>query len=359
VALADICQSFHGPEYLIKQHFHYYFCVSGVYSAEWGVSYSPSHICALNDSSVTMTCTYTYPTGYQIINVFWTKVLIHGLDPPDLSEDPEYSQRLQYLGDKQENCTIRLSHVTQKDSQMYYFRFTTNIPEGKWIGKPGVTLTVTDLQVESPERVTEGDSVRLTCKSSCTLTDGATFIWYRNSQPLTERRDRSDKLLLQSVRREDADAPKSVSVSIIQSGGHIWEGDSVTLSCSSDSNPPALNFSWFKRGAFVGSGRIYNSSKISSDDSGEYKCKSRNQHGERDSDACDFTSHVPDKQMLFFCIPAERCVSWSLGFGVGVIVGLGGASAALIVLYIRHTKRMKRSTIRLSEIVDPSVDVYI
>jgi len=61
-----------------------------------------------------------------------------------------------------------------------------------------------DLQVESPERVTEGDSVRLTCKSSCTLTDRATFIWYRNSQPLTERRDRNNELLLQSVRREDA-----------------------------------------------------------------------------------------------------------------------------------------------------------
>ncbi len=61
-----------------------------------------------------------------------------------------------------------------------------------------------DLQVESPERVTEGDSVRLTCKSSCNLTDRATFIWYRNSQPLTERRDRNNQLLLQSVRREDA-----------------------------------------------------------------------------------------------------------------------------------------------------------
>ncbi|XP_067283854.1 B-cell receptor CD22-like isoform X2 [Pseudorasbora parva] len=303
--------------------------IYGVYSADWGVSYSPSHICALNDSSVTMTCTYTYPTGYQIINVFWTKVLIHGLDPPDLSEDPEYSQRLQYLGDKQENCTVRLSHVTQKDSQMYYFRFTTNIPEGKWIGKPGVTLTVTDLQVESPERVTEGDSVRLTCKSSCTLTDGATFIWYRNSQPLTERRDRSDELLLQSVRREDAGryscavhghshispavylnvthAPKSVSVSVSPSGV-IVEGDSVTLSCSSDSNPPALNFSWFKRGAFVGSGRIYSLSKISSDDSGEYKCKSRNQHGEKDSDAVTLQGMYAPKSVSVSVSPSGEIV---------------------------------------------------
>ncbi|XP_051771124.1 B-cell receptor CD22-like isoform X2 [Ctenopharyngodon idella] len=278
----------------------------GVSSAGWGVSYSPSHICALNDSSVIMRCTYTYPTGYQIKNVFWTKAFIRGEKPPDLSEDPEYSQRLQYLGDKQQNCTIRLSHVTLKDSRMYYFRFITDKPDGKWIGDPGVTLAVTDLQVESPERVTEGDSVRLTCNSSCTLTDRATFIWYRNSQPLTERRDRNNELLLQSVRREDAGRyscavhghnhispavelnvtypPKSVSVSISPSG-EIVSGDSVTLICSSDSNPPALNFSWFKGRTFVGSGRIYSISKISSDDSGEYKCRSRNQHGEKYSDA--------------------------------------------------------------------------
>ena len=61
-----------------------------------------------------------------------------------------------------------------------------------------------DLQVESPETVKEGHNVSLTCKSSCALTDRATFIWYRNSQPLTERGDRNNQLLLQSVRREDA-----------------------------------------------------------------------------------------------------------------------------------------------------------
>ncbi|XP_048051169.1 B-cell receptor CD22-like isoform X1 [Megalobrama amblycephala] len=289
-----------------------------VSSAYWGVSYSPSHICALKDSSVIMSCTYTYPTGYQIEKVFWTKVYETGVDPPDLSNDTEYSQRLQYLGDKQQNCTIRLSHVTLKDSHMYYFRFITNITEGKWTGDPGVTLTVTDLQVESPERVTEGESVRLTCKSSCTLTDRATFIWYRNSQPLTERRDRNNELLLQSVRREDAGRyscavhghnhispavqlnvtypPKKTLVSISPSG-EIVSGDSVTLICSSDSNPPALNFSWFKGRTFVGSGRIFNISKISSDDSGEYKCRSINEHGEKYSDNVTLNVMYPPRNV--------------------------------------------------------------
>uniref|UniRef100_A0A671NHL0 B-cell receptor CD22 n=1 Tax=Sinocyclocheilus anshuiensis TaxID=1608454 RepID=A0A671NHL0_9TELE len=278
-----------------------------VSGAGWDVSYRHSHICALKNSSVIMSCTYTYPTGYKIMKVFWTKNPVMGEEPPDLSKDPEYSQRLQYLGDKQQNCSIRLSHVTQKDEHKYCFRFITDQPDGKWTGYPGVTLTVTDLQVEAPERVTEGHNVSLTCKSSCTLTDRATFIWYRNSQPLTERRDGNNQLLLQSVRREDAGRyscalhghsytsrdvqlnvrypPRSVSVSISPSG-QIKEGDSVTLSCSSDSNPPALNFSWFKenQSSAVGSGQSFSALQ-----SGRFYCEAHNQHGSQRSDAVTVT----------------------------------------------------------------------
>ncbi len=100
-----------------------------------------------------MNCTYKYPTKHKIKKVFWTKTLVKAKNKdsseekheeyPDLSEDPEYSQRLQYLGDKQQNCTVRLSHVTQKDEHEYYFRFKTDKDKVKWIGKPGVTLNVT------------------------------------------------------------------------------------------------------------------------------------------------------------------------------------------------------------------------
>ncbi|XDV16411.1 hypothetical protein PO909_016139 [Leuciscus waleckii] len=255
-----------------------------------------------------MRCTYTYPTGHQIKKVFWSKTQDkkEHEEFPDLSKDPEYSHRLQYLGDKQQNCNIRLSHVTQKDEHKYYFRFITD-KDGKWIGKSGVTLNVTDLQVESPERVTEGDSVNLRCKSSCALTDRATFIWYRNSQPLTERRDRNNELLLQSVRREDSDryscavdghthispavqlnvmySPRNVSV-LINGSGVIVEGDSVTLNCISDSNPPALNFSWFKENetSAVGSGQSFSALQ-----SGRFYCQAHNQHGSQRSDAVTVT----------------------------------------------------------------------
>ncbi len=58
----------------------------------------------------------------------------------------------------------------------------------------------------------------------------------------------------------------------------------MTLSCSSDSNPPA-EINWFKGGTFVGSARIYSISKIRSDHSGEYKCKSRYEQVDKYSDA--------------------------------------------------------------------------
>ncbi|XP_048051214.1 B-cell receptor CD22-like [Megalobrama amblycephala] len=289
--------------------------IHGVCSQRENVIYSPSHICALNNSSVIMNCTYTFPTERQIRKVFWTKTLekVNG-EHPDLSEDPEYSQRLQYLGDKQQNCTIRLSHVTLKDSHEYYFRFITDKDNVKWTGVPGVTLAVTDLQVKSPERVTEGDSVRLTCKSSCTLTDRATFIWYRNSQPLNVGII-ENQLILWRVNREDTSRyscgvdgyispavqlniryPPENPVISISPSGEIVSGDSVTLICSSDSNPPA-EISWFKRGTFVGSGRIYSISKISSDDSGEYKCKSINEHGEKYSDNVTLNVMYPPRSV--------------------------------------------------------------
>ncbi|XP_073762553.1 B-cell receptor CD22-like isoform X2 [Danio rerio] len=281
-------------------HLIFLLIIHRVSGADWVVNYKSLHICALKNSSVIISCTYKYPNGHQIMKVYWTKNPVKDVEPPDLSEDPEYSQRLQYLGDKKQNCTIRLSHVTKKVEHEYCFRFTTD-KDGKWLGSPGVILSVTDLQLESPERVTEGDSVRLTCKSSCKLTDTPTFIWYRNSHTLTNI---GDELNISSVRREDAGRyrcavhghtltspdvylnvtypPKSVSVSISGSAV-IMSGDSVALSCSSDSNPPA-EINWFKGETSVRSGRIFSISKISSDDSGEYKCRARNDHGVKYSD---------------------------------------------------------------------------
>ncbi|XP_066511471.1 hemicentin-1-like [Hoplias malabaricus] len=252
-----------------------------------------------------MGCTYTYPSNQT---AFWTKGWsVNGEEPPDLLNDPEYRDRVQFTGDKQHNCTLRLRDVTEKDQRKYYFRFITDQTGGKYQGEDGVDLSVTVLQVEVPETVTEGDRVTLTCKTSCSLTDSPTFTWYKNGHGLSSR---TDQLHLQSVSREDKGryhcavqglnspevtlnvryGPKNVSVSICPSGETVKDS-SVTLTCSSDANPPVQNYTWFKEGtSFLSKGENYTMNRIRSVDSGEYKCNCSNEHGEKHSE--DLTLNV-------------------------------------------------------------------
>nr|XP_055062383.1 sialoadhesin-like [Misgurnus anguillicaudatus] len=272
---------------------------------DWGVDYSPSYVCALRGSTVKITCTIKYPYGRVVTKAFWTKVA-HKTDgePPDLCLVPENRRGVQCISKYKDIYSITLTDVTEADKHIYYCRFITDQVGGKWTGQPGVQLDVTDLQVETNQRVKEGDSVTLTCKTTCSLPEETTFIWYRNTQRVTEYR--VNPLYLRSVSRDYSGVyrcvtavrgserllsspgvylsveypPEKTSVSISGSG-EIMEGDSVTLTCSSESNPPVQIYSWFKGVTFMGSGQIYSITSIRSDHSGEYKCKSRNKHGEQ------------------------------------------------------------------------------
>ncbi|XP_056588169.1 B-cell receptor CD22-like [Triplophysa dalaica] len=265
----------------------------------WGVNYNSSYVCAVRGSTVRMSC--IYPPGYWITSSYWTKTTHQPVSvSPNLCSDTYYREKVQCHAN-----SITLTHVTEADKGVYYSIFTSRLYSGEWRGTPGVQLDVTDLQVETQQRVKEGDSVTLTCKTTCRLTEETTFIWYRNTQTLTEHT--VNEFHLQSVSRHDSGVyrcairgsepfaysdvylsveypPEKTSVSI-SSSGVIVEGDSVNLTCSSESNPPVHTYSWFKGGKFVGSGNIYSISNIRSDDSGEYTCWSKNIHGGKYSEA--------------------------------------------------------------------------
>ncbi|XDV16394.1 hypothetical protein PO909_016131, partial [Leuciscus waleckii] len=104
------------------------------------------------------------------------------------------------------------------------------------------------------------------------------------------------------------DPPKNVSVSISPSGV-IVEGDSVN--CISDSNPPALNFSWFKENetSAVGSGQSFSALQ-----SGRFYCQAHNQHGSQRSDAV--TVSVKGRSLVIY-------------ISIGVICG-----AAVIIMML-------------------------
>ncbi|XP_016417103.1 sialoadhesin-like [Sinocyclocheilus rhinocerous] len=411
----------------------------------WAVNYGPSYVCALKGSTVKMFCVLNHPHDYKLTTAFWTKPAVTDGDPPNLCSDPEKRGRVQCVSEYKDTYSITLTSVTEADKHIYYCRFTTD--RGTWTGIPGARLDITDLQVETQKSVKEGDSVRLMCKSSCSLPQQTTFIWYRNTQRLTTGIITVNQLQLQSVSRHDAgnyrcavsgyerlksppvylkvgrvdgqqhwgvnyspsyvcalkgstvnmactlkyphyhqlttvfwtkpavtdgdppnlclDPEKSGRVQCVSdykdtyritltsvteadkhiyycrfttdrgtwtgipgarldvtASGEIVEGDSVTLSCSSDSNPPALNFSWFKenQSSAVGSGQSFSISSFNSSHSGRYYCEAQNKHGSQRSASVSVSVKGVQRAALHTVI--------------GIVVGCGGLIIIIIIIII-------------------------
>ncbi|XP_061771049.1 uncharacterized protein LOC133561643 [Nerophis ophidion] len=115
-----------------------------VYSSCKVVVYHKRHICAIQGSSVDITCEYT---SYEYTkNKLWFRTnSSHWRNPSmteDLQSDPQYEGRLELPSESYKKSTLRIKHVRQSDSAEYRFKFTTN--DGfEWRSiLPGSTLTV-------------------------------------------------------------------------------------------------------------------------------------------------------------------------------------------------------------------------
>ncbi|KAK6300881.1 hypothetical protein J4Q44_G00289790 [Coregonus suidteri] len=266
----------------------------------WSVTYTTHSICTLKGSSVELSCSYTYPSLYKVTTTFWFSRIDAMENYVSLSDDPDYKGRVTYRSDKRNGHTLKITDLRESDSATYKFRFITDQTGGKYSGIPGVTLSVTDLQVKvTPATVTEGQKVTLTCSTTtCTLSDNPnpTYIWYKNGHVTNQ----SNSLFLNPVSSEDAGryscaveghevlhspeetltvryGPWNTSVSVSPSGETV-EGSSVTLTCSSDANPPVYKYTWYKKNVTSpkASGQSYSITNISSEDSGEYYCEAEN-----------------------------------------------------------------------------------
>uniref|UniRef100_A0A3P8YTW0 Ig-like domain-containing protein n=1 Tax=Esox lucius TaxID=8010 RepID=A0A3P8YTW0_ESOLU len=157
-----------------------------------------------------------------------------------------------------------------------------------------------------PTSVSEGNRVTLTCTTKCSLDNNPQYSWYKNGQPIENTNTNSTVHIL-SVSSEDAGryscgvkghdtlrspektlnvtyAPKNTSVSVSPSG-EIVEGSSVTLTCSSDANPPVDKYTWYKKTVTSpkASGQSYSITNIRSEESGEYYCEAENVRGSMNS----------------------------------------------------------------------------
>ncbi|XP_030585719.1 sialoadhesin-like isoform X2 [Archocentrus centrarchus] len=152
----------------------------------WSVDYTSTQICALKGSTVTIGCSFTFPyskTGrYTTVNKKVWFIKGNDYDPDDLKRHSAYAGRLTY-SNNQNSCNLTIRDLRESDSAVYKFRFETNNGRGSYTGSPGVTLTVTALQVHVGTSSYPNWAV-LTCQSSCQLRNRPSFIWYKNGQKI-------------------------------------------------------------------------------------------------------------------------------------------------------------------------------
>uniref|UniRef100_UPI0037E967A5 B-cell receptor CD22-like n=1 Tax=Semicossyphus pulcher TaxID=241346 RepID=UPI0037E967A5 len=244
---------------------------------DWRVTYSSTQICALKGSTVDIPCTYTYPSTMnqqttEVQSSLWfAKRRNNG--PVDLTTDSDYTGRVQYLS-HENDCTLRITDLRESDSAEYKFRFTTNQQDGSFTGSPGVTLSVTDLQVQM-EGSSSSTYADLKCHSSCNVADNPSYVWFSNGVKMFEETS--------SLRRSAYDAPQDPAVSV-SPPGQIVENSSVTLTCSSDANP-AATYTWYKENVpqppHTEAQLVFSS--IQASDSGKYNCAAANRLGTRTS----------------------------------------------------------------------------
>uniref|UniRef100_A0A674A4Q7 B-cell receptor CD22 n=1 Tax=Salmo trutta TaxID=8032 RepID=A0A674A4Q7_SALTR len=297
----------------------------------WSVTYTTQSICTLKGSTVELTCSYTYPSG-TVTSTFWFTKMETSVEPEDLGQNPEYAGRLEYHGDKKNGHNLTIRDLRESDSATYKFRFITDQTGGRYYGDPGVTLSVTGTEkINEPSclqvKVTpaaEGQKT-LTCSTNCILTDNPTYIWYRNGQNV---QDNSSHMY--SISSEDADSyycavkghnglsspavykAKNTSVSVSPSG-EIVEGSSVTLTCSSDANPPVDKYTWYKKNgaSLTGSEKTYNFTTISSEDRGEYYCGAENKYGRLNSSSVSVDVQYDPKNTSVSVSPSGEIVEGS------------------------------------------------
>ncbi|KAM3623703.1 uncharacterized protein V6R79_014660 [Siganus canaliculatus] len=231
-------------------------------SEVWGVTYRSTEICAVKGSTVEIRSSFWFPPTINDKETTVEKTLwftkMDGDEYVELTSDPQYSGRVSQSCEDQ-SCTLTLRDVTESDSAHFHFRFITNQEGGRYTGKPGVTLTVTELQVQ-PEKKTLYHWEKLICQSSCFLPHPLSYIWYKNGERIPSQTSShysgylysTDSFSCAVEGHENFPSPSVCAVGescsrVTYTDRSICapEGSSVDISCSYNSYHRSTSKLWF------------------------------------------------------------------------------------------------------------------
>ncbi|KAL1005523.1 hypothetical protein UPYG_G00060180 [Umbra pygmaea] len=252
----------------------------------------------------------------------------------------KYEGRVSYnkKPEKQQH-TLTITGLTERDSDEYIFRLLTET-DGKFKGIPGVILTVTGVFLEmDTTSVSEGRRVTLLCRTTCTLDHIPEYTWYKNGKPITNPVSSYNRLILDPVTSSDGgryscavkglddlhSPEKSLTVRYVprtrvsvSPSGEIVEGSSVTLTCSSDANPPVDKYTWYKKtvggsqsNLFYNTGPHHVFNQVQSSDTADYYCTSSNEEGTSTSESVHVNVKYKPKYTSVSVSPSGEIVEGS------------------------------------------------
>ncbi|XP_042296601.1 myelin-associated glycoprotein-like [Sceloporus undulatus] len=250
----------------------------------------PSTIQALRGSCVVIPCSFTYPGSRDSwegkFSVAWYQYRSRGYPEIYNSQSPEtvlpdYQGRTEVLGDlEMGNCTLSISPVRNEDSMSYYVWINPDSVKHRFYDitvRVEVTETPNQLELSDPGLLTEGDHTLVTCSTlhTCPLAppiltwnlDGPKAVtvqerlaggaWRTESgfSYTPSHKDHGKYLQCTATFPNQQQSrngiylqvkytPKNAVVSVV-GNPTLKEGDSVTLRCSSQSNPPPISYRWF------------------------------------------------------------------------------------------------------------------
>ncbi|XP_043092919.1 uncharacterized protein zmp:0000000650 [Puntigrus tetrazona] len=342
------------------------FILKGVCCKDFSISLSEK-IEALSGSCVIINCSFEIRDDYD---QFLTEKAATGIwlkDGTHLDNNQVFNSinpKPGHLNGKitgnlhEKNCTTIFYNVSSRDSGSYYFRImsgkglsynyihhfsTINVIESP--PKPRVQLYVDEEKRQDQEEVLEGSSVSLRCSAETLCSSSpATLTWSSTPRiPLndssrlqelisdlkftaTHREHRvtftctityqiqdQNKTAQDSITLHVQYPPKDTSVSVFPSSS-VLEGSSVTLSCSSESNPAVMNYTWSREreGQLeqLQTGQNLTFNRADPTHRGWYHCTAQNQHGAQNSSVMLDIQYAP-QNMSTLAIPSSSVLEGS------------------------------------------------
>lgn len=369
-------------------------CLGGVLAGDWSVHLPSGPICTVIGSSVVLPCSYDYSqsssenqlstqTGGEVESEMWCLEDSRCITPryvfhsKGIFPDPSYQNRVEYLGKPgTKNCSLRISDLRQSDSRAYVFYIITNHSTQKIPEQRGVQLLVAEsssavsVSASPASGIREGGSLHLACCSP-----GASpqthYRWFTNTSSglrhsgqvwsisdITSEASGSYYCQIESEGKMQNStmlhidvqySPRNTAVSVSPSSE--LQDDPVTLTCSSDANPPVYRYAWYTGRACLPkadksffkarqtlakpteSRLTLSSSSITVDIPGLHCCVARNKHGSQTHSVTLTSSRA--------ITPSESSGGrWTL---IGVTIGVLLAIIAIVAFVIMRKRKPSRN----------------